>query len=210
MKTKMKTKADKKKEKAPTPEGGRQEGSVLPISSPRVRRDLRRRARKAPAPLRLWAIYKASRSGELLGDPIYFAASPQEALTAISRAIQLSHAAHFAAWCAAHSKDPSGFPSPSWEEYMSAVVCDESGSILSDSDLMAMTSVMIPASDVASLMRVAADISPLGLPSEPDEEIFSAAMVGDQNIPLIAEADPAAEARIGKICGSLGKGSPQA
>ncbi len=131
------------------------------------------------------------------GSPVYYAASKSAAVDYVSRLAQLEHSAHYASWCRLHNADP-GFPSDSWDEYLSAS--------LEDDDSFAPYGIQktcFSLDNVATFIRMLCGSVPAFLPSEPDEEIEAYLSSSPDEARALArkacEADPACVERVNRI-----------
>lgn len=164
----------------------------------------RRAAEKAASPsIPVFAVYRVS-DGRPSGDPIYYACTSSEAIAHISRLIQIRRSAHYSEWCRLHGKKP-GFPSDSWDEYVTSVMPDGP----SEDEAFAVAKALLSAKDMASLMRMLSISQPGFTQSEADEELIaylsSAGERGMEIAKKACEADPGIADRIDSIMQRLPK-----
>ncbi len=160
-----------------------------------------RKADKAYIPIYL--IYKATPEGDLTsGQPLYYAGSEKEALTYITRLVQLNHADHYASWCKLHDLVP-GFPSESWDAYSESVIANEDP----EDHIYAVSKAYFSRNNLAAFLRMLSSVKPAILPSESDEELVAyLSTAGQEGVDLVSaaeEIDPLATARLSKVIDQL-------
>ena len=118
--------------------------------------------------------------------PIYYTATKEDAVEAVSRALYVDHISHFKLWLTLHDDllksngvDPENaanfkYNSTAWCLYLQAIFPNSvtTGKFeIPDSDRYSIVSMKYSPREVATFLRTLAAVHPLGMPAETPEEI---------------------------------------